>query len=37
MNENELPPRRVAGWLVLLVLVVIIGGVAWVILMGPRR
>ncbi len=37
MNADDSPPRRVAGWLVLLVLVLIIGAVAAVILMGPRR
>lgn len=37
MNESEKPPRRVAGWLVLLVLTLIIGAIAWVILQGPRR
>jgi hypothetical protein len=37
MNDDDPEPRRVAGWLVLLVLVLIIGAVAAVILAGPRR
>ena len=34
---NREPERRVAGPIVLLVAIVIIGAVAWVILQGPRR
>jgi hypothetical protein len=29
--------RRTAGWIVLLVIGVIVGAVAWIILQGPRR